>query len=69
MELKEIIKSKVDLLNLEELKLVEEFLDSIHKKKVTKKRPSTDQPLFNDAIKLLGPKGLTTFDINHDRKD
>ena len=69
MELKEKIKSKVDQLDLEDLKLVDELLDSLNKKQETKKSSYPDKPPFYDVIRLLGPKGLTTADIIRNRNE
>jgi hypothetical protein len=69
MQLKEKIKSKVDQLTLEELKLVEELLESLDKKHAPRKIRYSDKPPFDEVIKLLGPKGLTTQDINLERNE
>jgi hypothetical protein len=69
MDLKEKIKSIVDQLRLEELKVVEKFMDSLHKRHASKKSKYSDKPPFEEVIKLLGPKGLTTLDINLGRNE
>lgn len=69
MKLKEKIKSKVDQLGIEDLKLVDELLDTLHKKQTSKKSLYPEKAPFYDVIKLLGSKGLSTEDIIKGRNE
>jgi len=70
MTTKEKILSKVNLLDSNELRVVEQLIDSLSRKREKRKQKATDvtKP-YNDVIKILGSSGLTSEDINKERQD
>jgi len=70
MTTKEKILSKVNLLDSSELRVVEQLIDSLSRKRKKRKQKATDvtKP-YNDVIKILGSSGLTSEDIYNERQD
>ncbi len=70
MKTKEKILSKVNLLNNNELRVVEQLIDSLSRKRKIKKQKAADvtKP-YNEVIKILGNSGLSSEDINNERQD
>jgi len=70
MKTKEKILSKVNMLNHNELKVVEQLIDSLsRKRKIRKQKASEVTKPYNDVIKILGSSGLSSEDINNERQD
>jgi hypothetical protein len=70
MRLKENIKSKVDTLNPNDLRLVQMLIDSLSdKRKIRVGQPSTIKPVYLELIKLMKPAELTSYDIDSGRNE
>jgi len=70
MTLKDNIKTKVDKLNTQELRIIDRLIDTLSKKRKANKhkKPKEELP-YKNVIKLLNNKGLTTNDIYYQRED
>lgn len=70
MRLKENIKSKVDMLDPTDLRLVEILIDSLSgNRKIRTRKPSHKKPIYLDIIKLMKPAELTSHDIDLGRNE
>ena len=70
MELKEILKTRIDHLDPYELRIVKILIDSLSVKKTTQKSEvSLRSEYYQEVIELLGTNGLSTFDINLGREE
>jgi hypothetical protein len=70
MKLKENIKSKVDTLNPNDLRLVQMLIDSLSDKgKVKTGQPSDTKQIYLEIIKLMKPAQLTSYDIDSGRSE
>ena len=70
MKIKEYIKSKVDTLELDDLRLIEVLIESLSEKRKVRSRKKLDKsPVYLDIIRLLQPAGLTSKDIQVERDE
>lgn len=70
MKIKEYIKTKVDTLEPDDLRLIEVLIESLSEKRNMRSRKKTDKtPIYPEIIRLLQPAGLTSKEILEERDE